>query len=141
MTPEPLTLGNKTGNGVPAMADLIAVQAYLDSRLTLQSQDMGRRFAQADKRQAARLEQVSVQVNGRLDGVCADVDTLKLERSNAKAVAEALHGVAVETAAAAGAHTLSFRWRVTVAISAVSGTCAAIGTMIVLLRIAAVGHL
>ena len=95
MTPQPLTLANKVGNGTPAMADLIDVQEYLDGRLTEQSRDMGRRF---------------VQVNKRLSTVCADVDNLKLKAHTDAAVAEALKDVATKNG-------LALHWRITVAIA------------------------
>jgi hypothetical protein len=76
-----------------------AIEAELLKAVRELRLDMGRRF---------------VFINKRLDGICIDVSTLERDRDVARGVAEALQAQSTE-------HTLSFRWRIGIALAAAAG--------------------
>lgn len=88
-----------------------------------------------------RVAEFQSQVNGRLDEVCKTVSDLVTEKAVAAAVKAQTKEIMAGQQAQATKHTLDLRWRVGIVIAAVSGSCGAIGTTIVVLRIIVAGHL
>ncbi len=88
-----------------------------------------------------RVAEFQTQVNKRLDDVCETVSDLSTEKKVAAALKAQTREVMAGQEAQAVKHTLDLRWRIGIVIAAVSGTCGAIGTTIVVLRIVLAGHL
>ena len=152
MTPRkvmPLTLANKIGNGSPAIEDLIAVQTAILTSNTAVVATVTEFRRGMDKRLDRQFGEVAKQIGAvgeKLDGVCAEVSTIKDERRGEAIRAEertvsAKNAIkdAKEADTVAVQHALSRNQRMAVMVAAVSG-CGALGLGIVtlLLRVAGV---
>jgi hypothetical protein len=109
----PLSRATATGNGVPSTEDLIQTQnAILQSNASVlgavkqMRDDVGERLGKID---------------GKLDGVCADVASITEARAIESAIAGERDKTAVASAKVAESHVLSTRWRATLALAATTG--------------------
>jgi hypothetical protein len=136
--PSILTLGNKTGNGAPAVEDLIAVQtAILTSNATVlgavtqMQTDVGQRL---DRQFGEVTESLSV-VEVKVDGLNTRLGCIEEARRTDAALAAQAKGVAATNNADRAAHSLSTNQRMAIVISAI----AAVGGVILGLLNFAVG--
>lgn len=128
---EPLSLDNKVGDGVPAMEDLIQTQnAILQSNAAVLGAVQEFRTG-IDGRLDRQLGQINDKVDGidvKLETVCTQVDTIKVERRVEAALAvdraknEADHAATAmterhEQTARIEGHSVSMRWRVTIGVA------------------------
>lgn len=128
--PPLLTIHNKTGNGAPAIEDLIAVQTAI---LTSNSTVLGavNEFRKGiDDRLTRKFGEVTIQIGDldkKLDGVCLQVGDLEEARRLAEALAHQANkiavradAVAVQADAVAVQHTLSTNQRMAIVVSAIA---------------------
>jgi hypothetical protein len=122
---EPLTMANRTSNGVASGDDLLRLSASVLGAVNGVRDEMVRSFEATNK---------------KLDGVCDTVAGLVTDKAVATALKAQTREVIAGQEAQSQKHVLDIRWRVGIVMGAVTGSIAATGTLFTIAYRIATGH-